>query len=122
MKKVLLVAVFLISIFISFAQDNSTAICGTKLALTQEKDAGKIKMKLPTSVSEEDVRSYASYYEKMFTIEYNNTTHEIVYNMVVNNANNRRVILRFLSANQIQNVIVEGRLYTANDFYENYLK
>ena len=41
MKKVLLVAVFLISIFISFAQDNSTAICGTKLALTQEKDAGK---------------------------------------------------------------------------------
>ncbi len=122
MKKVLLVAVFLISIFISFAQDNSTAICGTKLALTQEKDAGKIKMKLPASVSEEDVRSYASYYEKMFTIEYNNTTHEIVYNMVVNNANNRRIILRFLSANQIQNVIVEGRLYTANDFYENYLK
>ena len=122
MKKVLLVAVFLISIFISFAQDNSTAICGTKLALTQEKDAGKIKMKLPASVSEEDVRSYASYYEKKFTIEYNNTTHEIVYNMVVNNANNRRVILRFLSANQIQNVIVEGRLYTANDFYENYLK
>jgi hypothetical protein len=122
MKKVLLVAVFLISIFISFAQDNSTAICGTKLALTQEKDAGKIKMKLPASFSEEDVRSYASYYEKMFTIEYNNTTHEIVYNMVVNNANNRRVILRFLSANQIQNVIVEGRLYTANDFYENYLK
>ncbi len=122
MKKVLLVAVFLISIFISFAQDNSTAICGTKLALTQEKDAGKIKMKLPANVSEEDVRSYASYYEKMFTIEYNNTTHEIVYNMVVNNANNRRVILRFLSANQIQNVIVEGRLYTANDFYENYLK
>jgi hypothetical protein len=122
MKKFLLAAVFLISTFISFAQDNSTAVCGTKLALTQEKDAGKIKMKLPASVSEEDVRSYASYYEKMFTIEYNNTTHEIVYNMVVNNANNRRVILRFLSANQIQNVIVEGRLYTANDFYENYLK
>ena len=122
MKKVLLVAVFLISIFISFAQDNSTAICGTKLALTQEKDAGKIKMKLPASVSEEDVRSYASYYEKMFTIDYNATTHEIVYNMVVNDTNNRRVILRFLSANQIQNVIVEGRLYTANDFYENYLK
>ena len=122
MKKVLLVAVFLISIFISFAQDNSTAICGTKLALTQEKDAGKIKMKLPASVSEEDVRSYASYYEKMFIIDYNATTHEIVYNMVVNDANNRRVILRFLSANQIQSVIVEGRVYAINDFYEAYLK
>ena len=122
MKKVLLAAVFLISTFISFAQDNSTAICGTKLALTQEKDAGKIKMKLPASVSEEDVRSYASYYEKMFTIDYNATTHEIVYNMVVNDANNRRVILRFLSANQIQSVIVEGRVYAINDFYEAYLK
>jgi hypothetical protein len=122
MKKVLLAAVFLISTFISFAQDNSTAICGTKLALTQEKDAGKIKMKLPASVSEEDVKSYASYYEKMFTIDYNATTHEIVYNMVVNDANNRRVILRFLSANQIQSVIVEGRVYAINDFYEAYLK
>lgn len=122
MKKFLFAAVFLVSTFISFAQDNSTAVCGTKLALTQEKDAGKIKMKLPASISEEDVRNYASYYEKMFTIDFNNTTHEIVYNMVVNDANNRRVILRFLSANQIQSVIVEGRIYTANDFYENYLK
>jgi hypothetical protein len=122
MKKVLLAAVFFISTFISFGQDNSTATCGTKLALTQEKEAGKIKMKLPASVSEEDVRSYASYYEKMFTIDFNTSTHEIVYNMVVNDANNRRVILRFLSANQIQNVIVEGRVYTANDFYEAFLK
>jgi len=122
MKKVLLAAVFLISTFISFAQDNSTATCGTKLALTQEKEAGKIKMKLPASISEEDVRSYGSYYEKMFTIDFNASTHEIVYNMVVNDANNRRVILRFLSANQIQNVIVEGRVYTANDFYEAFLK
>lgn len=122
MKKFLLAAVFLVSTFISFAQDNSTAVCGTKLALTQEKDAGKIKMKLPASISEEDVRNYASYYEKMFTVDFNNTTHEIVYNMVVNDANNRRVILRFLSANQIQNVIVEGRIYTANDFYDAFLK
>lgn len=122
MKKFLLAAVFLVSTFISFAQDNSTAVCGTKLALTQQKDAGKIKMKLPASISEEDVRNYASYYEKMFTVDFNNTTHEIVYNMVVNDANNRRVILRFLSANQIQNVIVEGRVYTANDFYDAFLK
>lgn len=122
MKKFLLAAVFLVSTFISFAQDNSTAVCGTKLALTQEKEAGKIKMKLPANISEEDVRNYASYYEKMFTVDFNNATHEIVYNMVVNDANNRRVILRFLSANQIQNVIVEGRVYPANDFYEAFLK
>jgi hypothetical protein len=122
MKKFLLATVFLVSTFISFAQDNSTAVCGTKLVLTQEKEAGKIKMKLPANISEEDVRNYASYYEKMFTINFNNTTHEIVYNMVVNDANNRRVILRFLAANQIQNVIVEGRVYNNNDFYEAFLK
>ena len=122
MKKVLLALVFLIGTFVSSAQDSNTAVCGTKAALTAEKNAGKIKMKLPATVLEEDVRNYASYYEKMFTIDYNATTHEIVYNMVVNDPNNRRVILRFLSANQIQNVIVEGRVYTTNDFYENYLK
>ena len=122
MKKVLLAAVFLISTFISFAQDNSTAICGTKLSMIQGKDAGKIKMTLPESISEEDVKNYASYYQKTFTIDFNSTTHEIVYNMVINDANNRRVILRFLSANQIQSVIVEGRVYAINDFYEAYLK
>jgi len=122
MKKVLLAVVFLIGTFVSFSQNSNTAICNTKAALTLEKEAGKIKMKLPATVTEEDVRSYASYYEKMFTIDYNNNTHEIVYNMVVNDANNRRVILRFLSANQIQNVIVEGRVYTANDFYDSFLK
>ncbi len=122
MKKFLLAAVFLVSTFISFTQNNSTAVCGTKLALTQEKVAGKIKMILPASISEEDVRNYASYYEKMFTVVFNSTTHEIVFNMVVNDANNRRVILRFLSANQIQNVIVEGSNYAVNDFYEAFLK
>lgn len=122
MKKFLLAAVFLVSTFISFAQGNLTAECGTKLSMVQGKDAGKIKMKLPASISEEDVKNYASYYEKMFTIDFNTTTHEIIFNMVVNDANNRRVILRFLSANQIQSVIVEGRVYAINDFYEAYLK
>lgn len=122
MKKFLLAAVFLVSTFISFAQGNLTAECGTKLSMVQGKDAGKIKMKLPASISEVDVKNYASYYEKMFTIDFNTTTHEIIFNMVVNDANNRRVILRFLSANQIQSVIVEGRVYAINDFYEAYLK
>jgi riboflavin biosynthesis pyrimidine reductase len=122
MKKVLLATIFLVSTFISFAQDNSTAVCGTKLSMIQGKDAGKIKMTLPETISEEDVKNYASYYQKMFTIDFNSTTHEIVYNMVINDANNRRVILRFLSANQIQSVMVEGRVYAINDFYEAYLK
>jgi hypothetical protein len=122
MKKVLLAIVFIIGTFVSFAQDAHTAICGTKAALTQEVTNGRIKMKLPATISEEDVRNYASYYEKMFTIDYNATSHEIVYSMVVNDASNRRVIIRFLSANQINNIVVEGKTFTVNDFYDNFLK
>jgi len=121
MKKLLLTAVFLVGTLVAFSQ-NGVAVCGTKATLLQGKDAGKITMKLPENVTEEDVKSYAQYYEKMFTVTYNASTRDITYNMVVNDANNRRVIIRFLSANQIQNVIVEGKVYSANDFYENFLK
>lgn len=122
MKKILFAVVFLIGTTVSFGQDNNTAICGTKIAFTQGKDAGKILMKLPANVSSEDVQMYAAYYEKSFTVNFNPQSHEVTFNMVTNDANSRRIILRFLSANQIQNVIVENRVYTITDFYENFLK
>ena len=122
MKKILFAVVFLIGTTVSFGQDNTTAVCGTKIALSQAKDAGKIVMKLPTNVSSEDVQLYAAYYEKTFTVSFNAQSHEVTFNMITNDANSRRIILRFLSANQIQNVIVENRVYNITDFYENFLK
>ena len=122
MKKVLFAVVFLIGTTVSFAQDRNTAVCGTKIALTQGKDAGKILVKLPADVTAEDVQTYAAYYEKTFTVNFNAQSHEVTFNMISNDSNSRRIIIRFLSANQIQNVIVENRVYTITDFYENFLK
>ena len=42
--------------------------------------------------------------------------------MVTNDSSSRRVIARFLSANQIASVVVENKVFTLNDFFENFLK
>jgi hypothetical protein len=42
--------------------------------------------------------------------------------MVSNTPESRRVILRFLSANQIQTVLVDGKSYQLADFYQNFLE
>ena len=42
--------------------------------------------------------------------------------MVENTQENRKIIMRFLGANQIQNVVIDNRTYTLMDFYNNYLQ
>jgi hypothetical protein len=42
--------------------------------------------------------------------------------MIANDPNARRVILRFLSANQIVAVQVENKSYDLGAFFENYLQ
>ena len=94
--------------FSSFSQTN-TAVCGSKQTLLSGKDAGRIVITMPDYVTSEDVANYGHYYEKFFTIDFNKTNHEAVFNMITNDSGTRRVIIRFLSANQIQNVKVEGK-------------
>ena len=81
-----------------------------------------IEITLPKSVIKENVEEYGSYYVKILTIGFDEKTHLATFNMVTNDENSRRVILRFLSANQIQSVVVENKVFTLGDFYENFLK
>ena len=58
----------------------------------------------------------------MFTIGFDEKSHLATFNMVTNDENSRRVITRFLSANQIQSVVVENKVFTLGDFFDNFLK
>ena len=104
------------------AQTVNSAFCKSKSNLLSGKESGKIEITLPESVVKENVEEYGKYYIKMFTIGFDEKSHLATFNMVTNDENSRRVIMRFLSANQIQSVVVENKVFTLADFYENFLK
>ena len=104
------------------AQVVNSASCKSKTSLLSGKESGKIQITLPESVVKENVEEYGKYYIKMFTIGFDEKSHLATFNMVTNDENSRRVITRFLSANQIQSVVVENKVFTLGDFYENFLK
>jgi hypothetical protein len=121
--KILLSSLFVcLSLTVLNAQNANTAICGTKESLIKGVQSGLIELTLPENISKSDVEKYGSYYKNSFIISFDEKSHLATIKMVENTSNNRRVILRFLSANQIQNVVVEDKSFLVNDFYENFLK
>jgi capsule polysaccharide export protein KpsE/RkpR len=121
--KILLSSLFVcLSLTVLNAQNANTAICGTKESLIKGVQSGLIELTLPENISKSDVEKYGSYYKNSFSISFDEKSHLATIKMVENTSNNRRVILRFLSANQIQNVVVEDKSFLVNDFYENFLK
>jgi hypothetical protein len=107
---------------ISFAQSANSASCSSSKNLHEGVVSGKIELILPSQLSPEDVASYAKYYEPFFYVDFNSKNHVATFQMVSNTSESRRVILRFLSANQIQTVVVDGKSYQLQDFYQNFLE
>lgn len=107
---------------ISFAQENSTASAQPKTELSASKESGKYVFILPSETSAEQVEKSSKYYTHYFTVEYNENTKEAKITMVKNDEMGRHVIVRFFASCGVQNVIVEGKTYTNEDFFINYMK
>jgi len=122
MKHVLFGILFFLTGSISFAQTANTASCPSSKNLKEGVASGKIEVTLPNQLTPEDVVSYAKYYEPFFYVDFNSKNHVATFQMVTNTPDSRRVILRFLSANQIQTVVVDGKSYQLQDFYQNFLE
>lgn len=115
-------AFFILTTFILSAQDANKAICSSKVKLVKGVESGTIELVLSEAITKENVEKYASYYKNIFSVSFDEKTHVINIKMIENTSSNRRVILRFLSANQVQNVVVEGQSFPVSDFFENFLK
>jgi hypothetical protein len=122
MKTFYTFVLLLLATFSSLAQDANTAICSKKANLSKGVETGTIEISLPQNVLKENVEKYAGYYKNTFSVDFNEKTHVATIKMIENNSSNRKVIMRFLAANQVQNVIVEDKSFLVNDFYENFLK
>jgi hypothetical protein len=122
MKSFLISISFLFAVAFANAQNSNTAFCDSKSKLIKGIETGLIEIKLPEAVTNSEVEKYAEYYKNAFVVSFNEKTHIVNIKMIENNSSNRRVILRFLGANQVHNITVEGSSFLMNDFYETFLK
>ena len=122
MKSFLISISFLFAVAFANAQNSNTAFCDSKSKLIKGIENGLIEIKLPEAVTNSEVEKYAEYYKNAFVVSFNEKTHIANIKMIENNSSNRRVILRFLGANQVHNITVEGNSFLMNDFYETFLK
>jgi len=122
MKKVALLVLALGLNLLVFGQKTLNASVKNKAELQSGISTGHIRLTLPEEVTQENVTMYAKYYANMFTVDFDTKSHVATFHMITNDANSRRVILRFLGANQIVNVQVEDRVYDLGTFFETYLQ
>ncbi|MEN9699482.1 MAG: hypothetical protein RLZZ301_680 [Bacteroidota bacterium] len=122
MKKVTLLVLALGLNLLVFGQKTLTASAKNTAELKGGVASGHIQLILPTEVTEENVTMYAKYYTNMFTVAFDAKSHEATFHMISNDEFSRRVILRFLAANQISQVQIDGRAYDLGTFYDSFLK
>mgnify|MGYP006157943915 CR=1 FL=1 len=122
MKKLTLLVLALGLNLLVFGQKTLTASAANKAELQGGIATGHIALTLPAEVTEENVVMYAKYYTNMFTVSFDAKSHVATFHMVSNDANSRRVILRFLGANQISNIQVDNRSYDLGTFFDTFLQ
>jgi hypothetical protein len=122
MKKVAFLFIAICLNFLVFGQKTLNASATNLAELKSGVASGHIQLILPNEVSSENITMYAKYYTNMFTVEYDEKSRLATFHMVTNDTFSRRVILRFLSANQIVGVQVENKNYDLGTFFENFLQ
>jgi hypothetical protein len=108
--------------FTSLVLLSQEATIDNKVKFFRDKEIGKFEFKLPVDSKKEAVDQFAKYYVNYFTVDFSEITKIAKISLVENTQENRKIIMRFLGANQIQHVIIDNRSYTLMDFNNNYLQ
>ena len=111
--------VFLAVTSYSGAQISKSADAGTAIEIKNNLNENKLILKIP-NITQDEVEQYAQYYVKSFSVEIEDKD-SVVFNLTENSPNNNRVILRFLSAINIQQIAVSQKDFSLADFYEAFL-
>lgn len=107
----------------TFAQDiSNTAAAQTKTELAASKESGNYLFILPAGLSAETVAKNSTYYVHYFTVEYTEKTSEAKITMTSNDEKGRHVIMRFLTANGVRFVKVDGTTISTEDFFVKYIQ
>jgi hypothetical protein len=124
MKNIFLALASILTISLStFAQDHSgIAVSPTKSELASSKENGKYVFQFPEGITAESVEQTTKYYTHYFTVQFDGSSRKAILTMVNNDEKSRSVIVRFLVANGIEKLNVDGNLVNVGDYFEGYLK
>jgi hypothetical protein len=103
-------------------ENGDVAIVLSKKELVSGKESGAYRITLPAHITKEDVAKSAGYYVHNFTVNFDEKSKEAKISMVVNDARNRQIIVRFMTACGVRHMNVEGTMMEMQDFFEMYLK
>jgi hypothetical protein len=87
-----------------------------------EAKKGHFQWVFPEGTTVENLENKAKYYTSFFTYSFNKETKLVDLYPMTDSEDTRRVMLRFLGANQIQKISVGEEEYELYMFYEKYMK
>ena len=106
----------------SFAQESTnTAQVVTESELVLSKDSGQYSFIFPANITFEEVEKNAKNYTSMFSVTFNETTHEVNMNMVENTPMNRKIMTRMMVSCGVRYVHVNGKHLELRAFVLAYL-
>lgn len=121
MKKLFYVLFVLVGFATSTIAQESVATTKGKTELVKSKQEGNYEITLPSSVTAEDVAKNSKYYVYYFTVNFDDASKVAKIAMVENDSRNRSIIMRFLSALNVDGVMVDGNKLSLEEFKNNFL-
>ncbi|MES2799024.1 MAG: hypothetical protein V4638_03345 [Bacteroidota bacterium] len=106
---------------VAMAQEG-VAVSPSKTEIAAGKTSGNFKFTLPEGTTAEDVAQNSKYYTHYFTVNYDAKSRVADITMISNDEKSRSVIIRFLVANSVEKLNIDGTLVSTGDYFEKYLK
>jgi hypothetical protein len=94
----------------------------TSQEIELEAKKGHFQWLFPEGTTSETLDKMAKYYSASFTYTFNNETKLVDVYPVADSEDTRRIMLRFLGANQVQKITVDKEEYELYTFYEKFMK
>jgi hypothetical protein len=116
-----------LAIFVTFglsivAQQITVSSKLTATEITKEAKLGHFQWVFPAQTTAEAIQNTAKYYTTSFTYTYDATTQKVDVYPVADSDEVRRIMLRFLGANQVNKIVVGEESYELYSFYEKFMK
>lgn len=120
--RTIFLAIFVTIGLSSIAQQITVSSKLTASEITKEAKIGHFQWIFPAQTTAEAIQNAAKYYTSSFTYTYDATTQKVDVYPVVDSDEVRRIMLRFLGANQVNKIVVGEESYELYSFYEKFMK
>ena len=120
--RTIFLAIFMAIGLSGIAQQITVSSKLTASEITKEAKLGHFQWIFPAQTTAESIQNTAKNYTTSFTYTYDATTQKVDVYPVADSDEVRRIMLRFLGANQVNKIVVGEESYELYSFYEKFMK